>query len=481
MKGGMFMIGTDAVFIFVSIYALFVLCAYKIGAQTPRKPKSALKIGKRNKICGVTFGRANWRGNKVYYSPLRDTEYSHCAVFGKSGTGKSTAILSNLLLSIGRAADKQDNPLASSFNIDISGELSKLPIKNKIVYDALNHNSPPYNIWAPIDELETEEQKIEALNELALLLMPAPTGTESEASRYYLNGGRSILTACLIYGYFKKMEFCDICKFLASNSYKNLFPVLQETNNEQIFVHINAFHGNSEANISGCYDCAVKAIKLYATTASLAQNIRRPRKDEVAFSPHLLESGTNIFIVIPDYELERFANLLSIITAQTLSFCAKRAHAAHPKKQLFKQQPYKKPQPTIFFNLDEYPTLQIDILPALRLYRKLNIRIFLFCQSYHDLLNMWGEQYALSMLSNCAYWVVLSADTPQAQKFFCEKIGYKPTKKRSISRSSKSKTYTESEEKEYAIAPEELGRLDKKLIVITPHEHKLLRKSYYFE
>ena len=72
---------------------------------------------------------------------------------------------------------------------------------------------------------------------------------------------------------------------------------------------------------------------------------------------------------------------------------------------------------------------------------------------------------------------------PFTQKFFADLIGYKRVKKRSVSKSSKGASTTESEDREYIIEPAELDRMGTKAILICPENkgYLILEKNFYFK
>lgn len=432
------------IIVFVAIFLLRVLVLLH---------RAGLKCGKGD---GIIFGR--WAGIPIY-SPAKGE--GHIAVFGGSGSGKTTALLIPAL---------QSWP-GSSFTIDISGDISSnVDCPNKLVYEPGAANSSPYDIFSRIDALDDEDEVDEALAQLAILVMPDQQGATSN-SKYFQDGGRSILTAALIAFYHLGFDFCDICTQIIDSDYRSLFTRIDEANIVNASRYIAQFVGNSEQNISGCKQNCDDSIKLFVINKTIRNSIRRPKEGEVAFSPVAIEDH-NVFVLIPDEKLELYAPLLHIITAQCLSYFSGRPAEA------------KKP---ILFALDEFASLgDLEIRGALRKLRKKHIRIMMLTQSLADIEDVYGAATYRSMLSNFTYKVVLNVGETDTQEYFAKLIGDTVREKTSTTFSSsgwlmgeKSKTVTP--EKDYAIQPADLARLRKKLVLLHPDGMLLLKKNYYFK
>lgn len=76
-----------------------------------------------------------------------------------------------------------------------------------------------------IDRLNSIEDKNEALEQFAFLLMP-DSNTMSDTSRFFQTEGRKILTASLIAFYHQQLDFIEICEKIVFSSWKELLPIL---------------------------------------------------------------------------------------------------------------------------------------------------------------------------------------------------------------------------------------------------------------
>lgn len=413
--------------------------------------KNQLKTARKGNAHGIIFGK---KGGRIVYSPAdRD---GHVAVFGGSGLGKTSALLIPTLRSW----------TGTSFTIDISGDICKnVDMPNKLVYEPANPDSTPYNIFAPVDALNSEDDQNEALEQLAFLLMP-DSEKMSDASQFFNTEGRKILTAALIAFYHEGMDFVPICEKIISNSWKDLFNAIDETGYTKGIQYINSFAGASEQNTAGCKQSADAAVKLFATNERIKRTIRRSGQNEPVFSPSTLETN-NVFVVVDDSKLKLYAPLLHIITAQSLEYFSNRSNDS---------------EITILFCLDEFASLgKMEITDALRKLRKKHVRIMLLSQSMADLDLIYGKDERMAMMNNFKFKAVLGADDTDTQEYFAKLIGYKTTQKHSKSKSDRMTTYTEAESREWAIEPADLARLGKDLILLHPDGFMRLRKNFYFK
>ena len=147
------------------------------------KRQTQLKRASKTKAKGIIFGK---KGHTLIYSPTQ--QEGHIAVFGGSGLGKTSALLIPTLRSWNGA----------SFTIDISGDICRnVDMPRKMIYEPANPNSVPYNIFGTIDRMDDEDDRNEALEEIAFLLMPDDERM-SDTSKFFQVEGRKILTAALI-------------------------------------------------------------------------------------------------------------------------------------------------------------------------------------------------------------------------------------------------------------------------------------------
>lgn len=399
---------------------------------------------------GIIFGRF-W--GRLVYSPAEAE--GHVFVVGGTGLGKTSALLIPTL---------QAWP-GSSFTIDISGDIcSHVNAPRKIIYEPLNRNTVPYNIFGYIDATPDLAEQNELLAQLALLLMPDLSRRDSEAADFFNREGRKILTAALIAFYHKGLDFTEICSKILSSSYKELFTEIDQSKNEQAQLYINSFLGASEQNTAGCKQACDRAITLYATNDKVKHTIRRPCVNEQCFTVADIE-GHNVYLIIPDEKLALLSPLLHVIVSQALEY--------------FSSRPLSK-QETILFCLDEFASFgRLEILDALRKLRKRHIRIICLTQSLADVDLVYGEAERRAMMTNYRFKIILGADDSDTQEYFARLIGKKEVTRKSITTGARS-SETSTISKEWAVEPAELARLGNSLILLHPDGFVRLKKNFYF-
>ena len=427
------------VLVLAIVYLLFTIIKNYI--KKDNNTNVMLKESSRNSAEGIIFGMEK---RNLVYSPTNAE--GHISVFGGSGVGKTSAILIPTLLKW----------KGTSLTIDISGDISKnVNIENKLVY----------NVFYQIDLVDEKSKKNELLEQLAFLMMP-DNDEFSDASLFYNTEGRKILTASFIAFYFEGYDFIDICKMVFQSSWKDLFSRIDETKNRDAIQYINSFEGASEQNTSGCKQACDVVIKLFATNETIQRSIGRPVDGSDSFDPGKLETK-NVFVVIDDSKLKLYAPLLHLITAQCLEFFSERSNDS---------------KTNILFCLDEFVSLgKLEITDALRKLRKKHVRIMILTQSMADIDLLYGKSERMAMMNNFSFKVILEASDTETQDYFAKLIGYKPTKKKSVSTSNVNTTKTLADDKEWIIEPAKLARLGDNLILLYREGYKLLKKNFYFK
>lgn len=403
-------------------------------------------------VHGIIFGQNEL--HQLVYSPA--AAEGHCCIFGGSGSGKTSAVLIPTLQSW----------TGSSFTIDISGDIEpNVHCSHKLVYAPLEAKTTVYNIFGAVDRLQTQAEKDEALEKLAFQLMPESPNM-NDAGLFFLREGRKILTAALIAFYGRGADFVPICERLLSSNYAVVFEQIKATQNKKAIKYIAGFDGANEQNTAGCYQACCSAVHLFGTNEFVQKSIRRPIGNEQNLTPAALNDH-NVFISIPDEKLESLAPLLHILTAQMLDYMAARSN---------------KEKNTILFCLDEFASLgKLEITPALRKFRKKNVRIMLLTQSLADLDMIYGRNERIAILNNCKFKLVLSCSDVDSQKYFSELSGSHEAKKETTTKSSTGTSSSISYIEQPNIKPIELAKLTNKLILFCAGDSLKLKKNYYFK
>lgn len=440
--------------------AAIAFAAFAVAYDRRRKYKqAAVRFGAQARAHGIIFGK---RGARLAYSP--ENAEGHVGVFSASGTGKTSAVgIPTLRCWQG-----------TSFVIDISGDICRNcpQMPDKLVFEPDNSSTLPYNIFSAIDQLNSVDDKHEALEQLSFLLMPEPPQI-NENARFFLVNGRKILTSALIAFYDEGMDFIPICTKIVSSSWVDLFRAIDKTGNAAARMYINSFEGASEQNTSGCKQSCDDSIKLFATNSHIKRSIRRPMSAETAVEPRKIEEN-NIFIVISEDKLALYSPLLNIIASQVMQYIGKRQISTQNQ--------------TILLFLDEFASLKIDselVLDAVRRFRKRCCRLMLLTQNIADLELIYGKAATRAILSNLRFKELLGGlNEPDSQKYFAELIGYTIAQRKSTTSSSASSSHTKSESREWRIEPSDLDRQgkDTALLLSSDFEHGYIRlkKNFYF-
>jgi len=455
----------DNIIYIITIFALLLVMFINI--KTKKKSKNnknlrELKILNRKSADGIVFGKLN--NKQVICSPT-DAE-GCCLCCAGTGMGKTSALGIPTLRAFGT------KERGNVWVIDISGDISKnVDKKNKLIFEPENRNTIPYDMFFAVDTLETTEEKNESLEQLAFLLMPEPPNM-NDNSKFFLTNGRKILTASLIAFYYQGFDFIEICRIIMKNSFQDLFEKIDESGNEDAILYINGFQGANEKNTNGCKQATDDAIKLFVTNASVRKSVRRPKDGETSLNPIKIENS-NVFIIVQDEKLELYAPLLNIIVSQQMQYISSRK--------------VNKDSANILLFLDEYASLRINsqmILEALRKYRKRLCRLMVLTQNLADFDILYGHDTTRALLANFRFKVLLGGlGETESQKVFAEMIGYKESKKKSVSKSATTHSVTMSDDKEYIIEPADLDRMGNKLVLISPdgEGYMILEKNFYFK
>lgn len=433
----------------------------KTNLQKKKKPKTNLQRVTATEVGGVSFGTSQKNKlarTQVIESSVKDEGHILCV--GGSGLGKTSALLIPTLRSW--------TETNGTFLVwDISGDIHpKVNARNVIKYEPTNPNSTPYNVFGIVDYIKDIQKKNKELAKLALLLLPEDP-TASEASKYYNREGRKIMTAALIAYYYQGYDFIEICEKINFLSWQNLLNEIDASKNEDAIRYINSFEGIPDQYSASAKQTCEDAITLFATDEDIKTTVRRPQEGELALDPTRLEYN-NIFIIMDDSDLELYSTLSQIIASQCLDFISKRPldHAT-----------------PILLCMDEAASLgQINILPALRKFRKRHCRIFMLTQSLADIDLTWGELQRKAMLTNFRYKVVLECSEPEEQEYWSKLAGkhwvlHDSSVTHAGTKSSKTDTLTH----ENQIEPNDFANLGDDLVLFYPGGFEILTKDFYFK
>lgn len=439
--------------------------------RTKRKQEKNLpyKTGTLDDCNGIMFGIKKFLGNiTYYYSPAEDE--GHLVVLGGSGIGKTAAILISTLLIWCKNNNKN-----TSFTVDISGDIiANSDMSNMLVYSPLppedkELNIPqgtPYNIFYKVDLLDDEDEINRYLTELVNDRIKIDNN-ESEGSKYYKRQARNILTAAFVGYYFSGLDFCDICDKVYYLTYEDLFNDIENQNNEYASAKLNGFVGITPEFIRNALQDAKDSIELFVLNKNIRKTLRRPKDGEASINATSVENS-NVFLYLPDPDLEYLQPLTELILSQVLDYLSRRMHFDHK----------------ILLTLDEAASLgQIDILPVVRKYRKRGVRLILLTQTLSDIDITWGhdkDTVRSALLSNFKFKILLESSDEKEQASWGRLIGNE-IKDNYSHTTGHTESSTRSEHKDFIINPHELASLGDELIFLYPGGYKKLEKCFYYK
>ncbi|MDO4518393.1 MAG: type IV secretory system conjugative DNA transfer family protein [Bacillota bacterium] len=411
---------------------------------------------------GFIFGKH--RRQKVV---LPNDSEGHLAIFGGSGTGKTSALLIPSL----RA---WDSPF---FAIDISGDISKnVPDANgKRITISPDDPSESWtvNIFHEIDVARSEGEKRELLEQLVNIIVDIPPNAEG-ADLYYLETARKIFVATMIGFYDVGMDFIEICQTTFFQSVQDLVKLIEATECEIAIGYIKPLSKENDKNIAGAKSALNKKIKLFADNDKMSAILRRPlldidgRIETMSFNPELLEDR-QVFLKVPDSKQEYYSVFMHIVTGQILDHLSNRKFDRRKDKR-------------ILLALDEFASIgHFEILDPFRKFRKNGVNICILTQSLADIDLVYSEKERQVILDNAQYIAVLSARDNNTREYFSNLVGKRSTTKISKSRGRGGESVSESEQKEFAIDPDEWKQMNKNLIVIHPAGYVRLKKNFYYK
>ncbi len=447
-------IGDHSVIIFViTILILSVVYVIKDAAVLLYKcRKAGFKVATADKAHGIILGKKF--GFLRVYSPVKSED--HVAVFGGSGSGKSTAV--------GTASLRTWNGYNTGFfAIDISGDISSnVDRTDCLIFEPLDPDTIPYNVFASIDCITDPIEKDEAVIRLVRTLLPESDSTD--AGKWFEDRGRDILEAAFLTYYHQDLDFSDICDRIVSSSYAKLFTDIDEFGYKEAVKRISQFEGASERNTAGAKGAADVAVSLFASER-MRSSFRRPFIGERCMTADSIEYR-NVFFVIPDSMLEQTAPAVELVVGQLLSYLSAR--------------PPEKTRRRLLLLLDEFATFRhLDITPLLQKYRKRGVRVMIMLQSLSQLDRNYGQNVRREIIDNCRINVLCEVTEPDSQEYFSRKAGTHSV--RDDIRDPVGNQSAGSFRQVPNYLPETFAHLTSHSVILCRGQNLKLRKAYFFQ
>jgi len=349
---------------------------------------------KDNGFSGVFFGKK--KNGK--YAVKTDTTEGHVLVVGGVGSGKSSCIAIPTLRSWGKGI----------FAIDIKGELyehssqyRKEHQRDIIKFDPLDKSASAYG-YDPYFVLKHSRNPAQDATTIAISLIPLPPDTKEP---FWIESAQNVLTAAILHYYAEDKSFAETIDSILSASSEELIETLCKSDNHLARYFVNSMKGMEGKTLASITTTLCKNIVQFITDSDLKDALTRQNN----IRPQHLETERDIFIIIPEYLLRQWKNLVTLIINQFLNYFERRP-----------ENPKKNGEKSILFLLDEFPRLGkiIPILDGLATLRSKEIIICLIIQNMAQLDIIYGENERKVIVGTCAYKAILSADDPDTQEYF---------------------------------------------------------------
>lgn len=453
---GLFFIAT-AVPILIIMWILWRFLKRYIPKKTETENEIEGNLQKNNEtLHGFIFGKSN---NDKIETKSEDTD-GHILVVGGSGSGKSSCIAIPSLLSWNDRV----------FVIDIKGELyehtkNSTKRNNIKVFNPLQDNAWGYDPFYLLEYAINKNQEAEAM---AYALIPMNPEIKDP---FWINNARDMLTGAILHFHNEGDNFINtVTKILTPNSIDDFIKELANSTADTVKFYVKRFIELKAETVAGIYTELCQHIRLYVTDLDLKKSLSKSN----CINPTALKSA-DIYIIIPEHQLEQWKNLLILITSQFLRYFEKR----NESENLI----------PILFLLDEFPRLgKIEKIDgALATLRSKKITIALLMQSLSQLDFIYGETLKEVICGNCLYTAILKVTDYKSQEYLSKRIG--THEKAKISKIVNTEAYiniktgrgtTESTEEKARIKPEDLGTL-KDVILLHPNGRTRLKKVHYSE
>lgn len=418
---------------------------------------SGLLVEKNKPLPGFIFGRKN---NKRVI--LKNNEEGHIAIFGGTGSGKTSAVVIPTLR----------NWTAPFFAIDISGDITRnvdVPKESKIMLVPEDYKKGSlYNIFYKVDKEEDEHRKRNILENLVYLMIEIPEKA-ADAQIYFLTTARKIFFASMLSFYDIGMGFTDICKTIYFNDLKTLIELIEATENELAIGYIKPLYKENEKNVAGAKNQLNDKIKLFADDINMQMMIKRTSliKKNV-FSSRDIEDK-KVFLNISDKMQEYYTPFIHIVTAQLLEYISGRVYDKNNDKR-------------ILLVLDEFASIgYLNVLSPFRKFRKNGANLCILTQSIVDIDLVYSQNERKAILDNCKYIVVLDAKDNGTREYFSNLVGKENMEQKSTSKSKHGSSTNTSIQRKYIIEPEYWKNLKGNLVVIHSKGYLVLKKNFYYK
>lgn len=256
---------------------------------------------------------------------------------------------------------------------------------------------------------------------------------------------------------------------MQSTPTEQLVAEISQSNTAEARFFVNQFIGMDLKTLAGIATELSNKIMVFATDP----DIKRCFSRSYTITPRELECGEDIYINIPEYRLEQWKGIITLIVNQFLKH--------------FERRPEGEATPVLFL-LDEFARLgKVEtVINGLATLRSKKITICILTQSLAQLDMIYGKEARQVIADNCQYKAILNATDADTQDYFSRLVGtYDKTKK---SQSADFDQYTgmgrgtgtsQTTEERRIIKPEQFATLQD-IVLLSPFGFFRIDKTPYY-
>lgn len=450
---------------FAFLFSLGITCLVIYWMVKAKLPKTPLVAEKLTITTGVFFGRVK----RMLIGKPQNAD-GHVLVVGGAGSGKSSCIAIPTL---------RDTWAAPALVVDIKGELlQKSQRPGAMVFNPLEQQGLGYD---PFESLYGSQQVLGGIRQIAFTLVPmSPAETRDP---FWIQGAQNLLCGHLLYAFKHKGSFLQAIRVMQSAPIETLLEVDCQDKDAALF--LGQFVGMKQETLA-----SIKGtLSNYILPFLGDEDIIWALSQQDVLTPDLLLEGHDVFLRIPEYKLESWKSLITLMVQQFL--------------QHFEKRPEGSTVPILFL-LDEAPRLgkMEAILHALATLRSKKITVCLIVQSLAQLDAIYGHDQRKVIADNCSYKAILQATDADTQKYFSQLVGTEEREKKTYSKKDISlldhlmapvgsekgghaspldqgKSVSTTTEEKAIIKPEEFAYL-KDIVLLSPHGFLRVEKVPYY-
>jgi type IV secretion system protein VirD4 len=384
-------------------------------------------------------------------------EDGHVLVIGGAGSGKSSCI------AIPTLKKYWDGRFLA---IDLKGELAEKSERPAHIFNPMREDTLGYD---PFYLVRASKNPVPDIRAIALAL--APLSPENR-DPFWIQAAQNILTGHLLFGFKHGASFIETIDVLQSVAPRKLLET--EIKDEQASRYLTSVVDLKPETLGSIMAQIGNQVSVFATDPDVQAALTK--KDIV--TPELLERGESIFLQLPEYKLDQWKQLLSLIVQQFLTHFERRAEGN---------------QAPILFMLDEFARIgKIEtILHGLATLRSKKITICILTQSLAQLDAIYGREQRQIIADNCSYKAILKATDAETQEYFSKLVGteerVKITRSQAdltplamiLSDHKQTPSISQTTEEKRIIKPEDFAYLQD-IVVLTPEGVKRVQKVPYY-